>query len=279
MRAVPFKATERSEPKRYPHRAAPGALDIPLATAAMAAVLYFAWSQSGEKHMTPEEGVGYWLGITGSVIMLLLLVYPLRKRLKSLRFLGAVPGWFRLHMLFGVIGPSLVILHSNFALGSLNSRVALFAMLIVAGSGYIGRFLYQRIHRGLNGRRQSAAELRAEAEEHLAALRSENEDNAVAEMFLAYEQTYVTPERSLFSAVLRMPSARRAALRLRRQVLAEHDGALMAGRIADYFAAVRRTQMFFVYERLFALWHLLHLPLFIVLIAAALLHVFAVHLY
>jgi hypothetical protein len=34
-----------------------------------------------------------------------------------------------------------------------------------------------------------------------------------------------------------------------------------------------------VYERLFSLWHVLHLPLFFMLLAAGIVHVIAVHVY
>lgn len=278
MNAETFRTTESKRKERNLQHA-PGYWDIPVVTALSAALLLFAWLQSGERHLTAEEGLGYWLGISGSVMMLLLLIYPLRKRMRSLRMIGAIPGWFRIHMLFGVLGPSLVILHSNFSLGSLNSRVALFSMLVVAGSGYVGRFLYKRIHRGLSGRRQNAAELRLEAQAHWEALSLEDGGEATARKFLEYEHKYVKHEKSLVSALLRMWPARRAALKLRNEVLKGSDTPLMAARIEDYYAAVRRTQMFFIYERLFALWHLLHLPLFIVLIATALLHVVAVHLY
>merc|ERR1711879_716280 len=61
--------------------------------------------------------------------------------------------------MFGVLGPTLILFHSNFSLGSTNSRVALFCMLLVAGSGLIGRYLYSRIHFGLYGKRASLVEL------------------------------------------------------------------------------------------------------------------------
>ena len=47
----------------------------------------------------------------------------------------------------------------------------------------------------------------------------------------------------------------------------------------SYFDAVARAEAFVLYERLFSLWHMLHLPLFTILILAALAHVVAVHLY
>jgi hypothetical protein len=42
---------------------------------------------------------------------------------------------------------------------------------------------------------------------------------------------------------------------------------------------VRNTATLGVYERLFALWHVLHVPLFILLVITAIIHVVAVHLY
>ena len=49
--------------------------------------------------------------------------------------------------------------------------------------------------------------------------------------------------------------------------------------LRQYFAAVNKAAAFAFYERLFALWHVLHMPLFILLVLAAIVHVVAVHLY
>ena len=43
----------------------------------------------------------------------------------------------------------------------------------------------------------------------------------------------------------------------------------MAGRVAQ----------FSFYERLFALWHVFHLPIFFMMVISALVHVLAVHMY
>jgi hypothetical protein len=47
----------------------------------------------------------------------------------------------------------------------------------------------------------------------------------------------------------------------------------------DFFKSVRRAAEFAFYDRLLRLWHLMHLPLFFLLVAAALLHIVAVHMY
>ena len=44
-------------------------------------------------------------------------------------------------------------------------------------------------------------------------------------------------------------------------------------------AATRRVVEFGAFERLFSLWHALHLPLFLMLLIAGVVHVVAVHLY
>ena len=90
---------------------------LPFAFAiAVAGALAFGWLGREEQHLSPEEGTGYWLGIAGAVTMLMLLLYPLRKRIKALRHLGSVKSWFRAHMLLGILGPTLILFHANFGL-------------------------------------------------------------------------------------------------------------------------------------------------------------------
>ena len=111
-----------------------------------------------QQFINPEEGVGYWLGIVGGVMMLSLLIYPLRKRIRLLHVLGPTKHWFRIHMVFGLVGPLLILFHSTFRVGSFNAAVALGCMLLVVASGLTGRFLYRRVHHGLyagRGRRRT----------------------------------------------------------------------------------------------------------------------------
>ena len=130
----------------------------------LAVLIIAGWYLRNLDLVTPEEGVGYWLGIAGGSLMLLLLLYPLRKRIRFLHRLGATKHWFRMHMIFGLVGPLLILYHSNYQLGSFNSQVAFYCMLLVAGSGIIGRHFYAAIHRGLYGRKTSLNELQKDLE-------------------------------------------------------------------------------------------------------------------
>src|SRR5256886_465789 len=130
----------------------------------VAAVLYLGWNTQTARYISPNRGVGYWLGIIGGSLMLLLLVYSLRKRWTWLSFLGSTPSWFRFHMVLGIAGPVCILYHANFGIGATNSNVALFSMLTVAISGLIGRYIYVHIHHGLYGRKLELGELRTGAE-------------------------------------------------------------------------------------------------------------------
>jgi len=51
---------------------------------AIAGVLGWAWLNRDEGYLMAETGLGYWLGIGGGVMMVLLLTYSFRKRWRLL---------------------------------------------------------------------------------------------------------------------------------------------------------------------------------------------------
>lgn len=262
--------------------------------------LYLGWRVRAERYLSAEEGTGYALGIVGGVMMAILLLYPVRKKLKILRGFGAVTHWFRIHMLFGTLGPALILFHANFRIGSLNSSVALFAMLLVAASGIVGRFFYSRIHLGLYGRKTEAREILADMATLKRALGTDLCQAPVIEAELKrFEEQMLLPYRNVLSSLVRARKLARETRRSRasmvrevRRVVADQakrrnwSRRQRAARIRGarrhldaYFAALRQAGQFAFYERLFALWHVFHLPLFYFLVLAAVTHVVAVHLY
>jgi hypothetical protein len=127
-------------------------------------LLYMGWLNHTQAVWTAESGWGYWFGIVGGSLMLLLLLYPMRKRLNFMSKWLTVKFWFRLHMVFGVMGPVLIMMHSSYHIGSLNGQVALYSMLIVAVSVLFGRYFYTRIHYGLYGKKATFASLHTDSE-------------------------------------------------------------------------------------------------------------------
>ena len=54
---------------------------------------------------------------------------------------------------------------------------------------------------------------------------------------------------------------------------------LKDGRPGEWSVLSGRVAQFSLYERLFALWHILHLPIFFLMVLSAIVHVVAVHMY
>jgi hypothetical protein len=283
------------------YRARPWAKMVPLLFGgAIVVVLWFGWVNRDDDGLTPENGVGYWLGIVGGGLMLLLLLYPLRKRVRSFRALGTVAFWFRAHMILGIFGPVLVLLHANFRLGSINSNVALAAMLIVAISGVFGRYLYSRIHVGLYGRKTEVKQILADARALREAVGADLPvADRIVEQLSVFAQLGMTAPRGVLSGFLLLPvvSVRASVVRMRliadvRQVIAIEGGRLGWSRkvrrrrlagvtelVTLHIAAVKKAAAFAFYERLFRLWHVFHLPLFFLLVIAAAIHIFAAHFF
>lgn len=266
-----------------------------------AAVILLAGIQLPVAHyMSPKSGLGYAIGIVGGAMILMQLLYAVRKRVRSLRFLGTVPGWFQTHMMLGIIGPVCILLHCGFSLGATNSNIALFSMLTVAGSGIFGRYFYSKIHNGLYGRRRTLNELQERAQQ----LRERGTKILMLpELVIRLD----AEERRLLAvgdwgaagmlfapfAIASRCAAGRA--RLRRyvraaiEVTATRHKAVAKQRdrfervtfdyVSHRMRVTRELAEFRIYERLFSVWHILHMPLFLMLIAAGIVHVISVHVY
>jgi hypothetical protein len=258
-----------------------------LVLAGVVLAIIYGWLHRHDKWIDPEQGIGYYLGILGGTLMLILLAYPLRKRAKpATRAVGSVGFWFRFHMLLGLLGPLAILYHSRFSWGALNSAFALGAMIIVASSGLVGRFFYSRVHRGYSGRKLELRSLKRDMDDMITKMeqRGIGHEHILAEI-QPFEDRAVKAGGAFWSSAVAVVGlgleTRRAHRRLLRAVPAGADRRTqqLRGLVDDYFEAVRRAAEFAFYDRLLRLWHLLHLPLFVLLVAAAVLHIVAVHMY
>lgn len=227
---------------------------------------------------------GYNIGLAGAVLMLAQFLYPLRKHLRWLNAAGPLREWLNLHMLLGICGPLLILFHAQFRIESVNTEVAMTSMLVVAGSGIVGRFLYTRIHHELRGRKLAAIELRSALADLLARIHGGKSLPAAARSTLEAYEAFAQRTSGGFIArgsKFLCIGLRRywTAWRIRRG-LADHAGAKsLASQIDAYLLGLQRVAQFSIYERLFSLWHLLHVPLLALLVLSAVFHVLAVHMY
>ncbi len=264
------------------------------------ALVLVAWQISRMDLFKAGDSIGYSIGVAGGVMMLLLLSYPLRKHFRFTRNWGRVKWWLLAHMVLGVGGPFLILVHSTFVLRSLNAAVAFYSMLVVAISGVIGRFIYARVNRGLHGEKVGLHELqvRAGLEEDDARSRLAFAP-AVETRLIAFEQRELKALHGWFNytrQVFWLPLqqwltyylcsldlrrtlrelAQREQWRPRDLVDREYKSKQL---VWQYLHAVTRVAQYTAYERFFSLWHVAHIPFVYMLLVSAIVHVIAVHAY
>jgi hypothetical protein len=258
------------------------------------------WQFSRLELFKAGDDTGYWIGVAGGMMMVILFGYPLRKHFRFAQNWGRMKWWFWFHMSLGIGGPMLILVHSTYRVGSLNAAVALYSMIIVALSGVVGRFIYRHVNKGLRGEEISLQELQVFAGMHKEDARSRLAFAPVVEARLkAFEEEQLGAKAgwgTYFRQVAWLPvqswQAYRACdadLREPLQALAKkndwrkediakhHRRALKL--VKSYLNAVVGIAQFTAYERLFALWHVAHIPFVYLLVISAIVHVFAVHAY
>jgi hypothetical protein len=96
--------------------------------------------------------VGLPTGIWASALFVLNLGYLIRKRLIKVKVLGPLRMWMDTHVLTGLIGGGLVVFHSAVAPSSVLGTLALLAMTVTVLTGIVGRTIYVRVPRSIEGR-------------------------------------------------------------------------------------------------------------------------------
>ena len=266
----------------------------------MMAAVALGWRYRDLDYLSAKEGLGYNLGIVGSVMMLVLLLYPLRKKARFMKGWGEVKHWFKIHKVFGIVGPILVLFHANFKLHAVNSNVALFSMLLVVLSGLLGRYIYVKIHFSHYGQRMSLQEL----QQQFGISKAEMDDEVtisprVKDELHNFEQDELAPAQGFFRTCWRLLTLGRRVAWVQRKALQHlmqdmneqaRRGELLPAMISlrlrhdrelihEYLLAVKRVSEYGVYCRIFSWWHILHIPLFAMLVVTAIVHVIAVHMY
>jgi len=260
------------------------------------------WRLNLDDYITAESGLGYGLGLSGGIILLLVLLYPIRKRVRWMRNWGQTRNWFSTHMVMGILGPLLILYHCNFQLGATNSNITLASMLLVVVSGLVGRYIYGKIHYGLYGRHATLQELQNDSVVSLSSLDQTFKFAPLVKKRIYSFQTFALQSSSnIFQGTYKHLSLSfrlwweycLASIQLQqifntsaRANPSEVDNPahrlrLKAARryLLSHLLCMRKVAEFRYYERLFGLWHAVHVPFIYILVFTAIYHVYAVHKY
>ncbi len=227
----------------------------------------------------PSGRAGLTFGAFATALFVLNLGYLIRKRLIHVRWLGPLRTWMSFHVVTGIVGGALIPLHAAFAPSSALGVLALIALAITVASGVIGRYLYSKVPRSLEGRELEIEQVR----ERLRAERHQLEEIGVSTEWL-HPQTQ--PEgndrpRSMPARFMAVFSGDRQSRRdyrwLRRAILASPELRDSARHILPLARAFCRHQHWLTryheLRNLLASWRFFHRWLAIVMLAVVAFHI------
>jgi hypothetical protein len=234
--------------------------------------------------LRPSGTLGKALGMAGSAMLLLVYLYPLRKKWKWLAKKGKTKNWLDYHILMGLAAPMLVTFHSAFKLSGV-AGLAYWSMIAVVLSGIVGRYFYSRIPRKLGEVEMSLDEmekLRTELTSQLEAQQVLTQDELHRLLVLpTSDEVQQLPLLKALWLVIVLDVRRWIALaRLRLSASAhvkDHRDLRAILYVVRRQAALSKDALFLSKIReLFRLWHIIHRPFSYALAILGVLHVFVV---
>jgi len=218
------------------------------------------------------------LGVIGSAMMLLLLLYSLRKRTRLFGDMGTMSQWLHVHIFLGIMGPLFVILHTTFKLNGLVA-VSFWSMIIVALSGALGRFLYNQIPHNIQGQELSLEEvheLRRSMEINLKE-QFHLDDNWLKELdelltsWLGKRETLTG--FALWEIRLFIGRSSLKRLIVQRFPIKKSDAGLLLQMARRKVVLERRIQLWQKIHQLFHYWHVFHKPFALIMYVIMFIHV------
>ena len=246
--------------------------------------IYLAVVASMGQVPAASEAFGHGLGIVGFILMLMTeTLYSIRKRMRLARW-GRMAYWLKFHIFTGLVGPSMVLLHTSWKFAGLAGVVMLLTVVVVV-SGFIGRYIYTAIPRTVNGLALEEEEVDRMIREAETALQqwlqaqSQRTRQVVQEMLTVEERltARLPPALLLWVRPLVEGYYRWRWWREKRRLgrLARAEARKLDRPLARRRPLRRQRAMLLWARRALALWHTLHVPLGAVLFTLAFVHICA----
>ncbi len=232
--------------------------------------------------LKPSGYVGQTAGLLALALFLFMWLYPLRKRVRWLRFTGPLAAWLDIHIVAGLVLPVVGAIHAAWRFQGLIG-LGYLAMLTVSLSGFVGRYLYTHIPRsrsGLELTRTQTQERREQFLERLATMTGIDRDDIERSVRSESQGPARAGIGSTLKGLVTDDLARwRASTELRRR----WKNRLSRSQLREVIRLVRQEmkleqqlRMLDATRRVFAFWHVAHLPFAITAFVAVAIHVVVV---
>lgn len=222
---------------------------------------------------------GHAIGIVGFLLMLSTeTLYSIRKRARG-RGLGRMSTWLQIHIVTGIVGSYMVLLHSSWKFNGLAGVLMLMTVILVV-SGFVGRYIYTAVPRTADGAELAIGELEkqiAAADAELQAWRA-NRPAAVVELSSRLASIPDLPSNSPMLVLGRTLMQWGYQRQLRREMskldAADQAQALQLQKLLNgRYRIQRQIRSLAMARKLLSVWHTVHIPLGVALFTVAFIHV------
>ncbi|MEM7200614.1 MAG: NAD(P)-binding domain-containing protein [Planctomycetota bacterium] len=124
--------------------------------------LSLAQRPAHEKHgwLSPGVGLGFWFGVLAALLVVVNLVYLLRRASWCRLGFGSLQAWMTSHVATGILALLFAMLHGAMAPRDTPGGNAFWALVVLLVTGAIGRYFYAYVPRAANGRELELAEVK-----------------------------------------------------------------------------------------------------------------------
>jgi hypothetical protein len=228
----------------------------------------------------PSKGIWHLVGGIGSACFVIMMLYSVRKRFKLMTDVGPIRYWLDIHMFLGIVGTVLVTAHSTYKFGGIVA-LSYWSAVLVAVSGFLGRYLYVHIPRTVSGNELRMEDLNALMDELNTEIAKYAAGSRLAELIektLPKEREAGGDVSALFSMVAddfaNIRSMGRVRAELKRDRKTPSHVKLRLFWLIQQKRRLLRSHMFLdVSHRLLHHWHIFHKPFAIIMFIVMFLHI------
>lgn len=232
--------------------------------------------------LRPTGFLGHGLGIIGSLLMVFgVLIYMIRKRVKTFMRIGLLKHWLELHIFLCTLGPIMVLFHTAFKFGGIVA-VSFWSMVAVFLSGIIGRFIYIRIPHTIEGEEMNMNQIN-NLNSNLS-LKLATQYNLNSEILSQIEELIIIERKgqASFISLLKsfIPDFFEKAKRkknvnnlLKSNNVVKKDRKEIIKIVKEKSKMANRIYYLRLMQSLFKYWHVAHLPFAIIMLIIMMIHV------
>ena len=232
--------------------------------------------------LKPSGLIGHGLGIIGSFMIIVgVVIYMLRKRVRRWVRVGSLKHWLELHIFLCTVGPILVMYHTAFKFGGIVA-VSFWSMVAVVLSGVVGRFIYVQIPRSIQGQEYSLDEMRELNNAYTESLKNEFDISDSIVLQLESFRNLEAHKNYGFIAILILTwknhfDNKRLLKQIKKdlfkQNVPKHSVQKIIKVCKSKLVLSRRIGLLRSVQKIFRYWHVVHLPFAIIMIVIMLIHV------